>query len=48
MLFNIGKSPLGREMYIAFISSAENIVNLDKLKEINKQLALDPNLSKSV
>ncbi len=46
-LVNIGKSPLGREMYIAFISSAENITNLDKLKEINKQLALDPNISKS-
>ena len=46
-LVNIGKSPLGRDMYIAFISSAENIANLDKLKEINKQLALDPNISKS-
>ena len=32
-------------MYIAFISSEENIRNLDKLKEINRQLALNPDLS---
>jgi hypothetical protein len=32
-------------MYIAFISSAENISNLEKLKDINKELALNPMLS---
>jgi hypothetical protein len=44
-LVNIGESPLGRKMYIAFISSAGNISNLEKLREINKKLALDPALS---
>lgn len=43
-MVNIGTSPLGKEMYIAFISSEENIKNLDKLKRINKELALNPNI----
>jgi len=37
-MVKIGESPLGKEMYIAFISSAENLANLDKLKSINKKL----------
>lgn len=36
-----GESPMGRPMYIVFISSAENIARLDRLQEINKRLALD-------
>ncbi len=36
-----GATELGRPMYIIFISSAENIANLQSLKEINRQLALD-------
>ncbi len=36
-----GVSPMGRPMYIAFVSSADNIANLDKLREINRRLALD-------
>ena len=44
-MVEIGKSPLGKPMYVAFISSAENIVNLDKLKNINKELALNYDLS---
>lgn len=40
-LVEIGLSPLGKKMYIAFISSAENIKNLGKLKNINRRLALD-------
>jgi len=44
-LVEIGKSPQGRTMFIAFISSAKNIKNLDRLQEINKSLALDPTLS---
>ena len=40
----MGKSPLGKPMYILFISSDENIKNLDELAKINKSLALDPNL----
>ncbi|MHC1705375.1 MAG: M14 metallopeptidase family protein [Tenuifilaceae bacterium] len=43
----IGKSPLGKPMFIAFISSSENIKNLDRLKEINKRLAIDSKISDS-
>ena len=46
-MVEIGKSPLGRTMYIAFISAEENIKDLEKLKEINRKLALDPDLSES-
>lgn len=46
-MINIGESPMGKPMYIAFISSAENIAKLDELKVINKKLALDANLAKS-
>jgi len=41
-LVEIGKSPMGKPMYIAFISSAENIANLDELRKINRELALNP------
>lgn len=37
----IGVSPMGKPMYAAFISSEENISNLNKLKEINKELTLN-------
>ena len=43
-LVEIGKSPQGRKMYIAFISSPENIGNLERLKELNRRLALDPDI----
>ena len=46
-MVEIGKSPLGRTMYIAFISAEENIKDLENLKEINRKLALDPDLSES-
>jgi len=36
---------MGKPMYVAMISNADNIAHLDKLKEINKQLAVNPNLS---
>lgn len=41
----IGQSPYGKPMYVAFISSSENIAKLNRLKKINKELALNPNLS---
>ncbi|MFP4024492.1 MAG: M14 family zinc carboxypeptidase [Thiohalospira sp.] len=41
----IGLSPMGKPMYVMFISSAENIQNLEKLKQINEELALNPNLT---
>lgn len=36
-----GETWMGRPMYIVFVSSAENISNLDRLKEINRKLAVD-------
>jgi hypothetical protein len=41
----IGHSELGKPMYLLFVSSEENISNLDKLKEVNQLLALDPDLT---
>ncbi len=41
----IGVSPMGKTMYVTFISSEKNINNLEKLKKINKELALNYNLS---
>ena len=38
----VGTSPLGRTMYVAFISAPENLSRLDELQEINKRLALEP------
>ncbi len=40
----IGFSPMGRPMYITFISSEENISKLEELKKINRELALNPDL----
>lgn len=42
-----GQSPMGKKMYIVFISSERNIRNLDRLKEINRELALNPDLTDS-
>ena len=44
-LMEIGKSPLGKPMYIVFLSSPGNLENLDRLKEINHQLALNTTLT---
>jgi hypothetical protein len=41
----IGKSPMGKPIFILFISSDENIKNLDELAKINKKLALDASLA---
>jgi len=41
----IGESPEGQPMYILFISSEENIQNLEKYKAMNKELMLNPNLN---
>ena len=40
-LVEIGNSPEGRPIYIAFISAAGNIDRLDELQKINKRLAMD-------
>jgi len=41
----IGESPMGKPMYAAFFSNADNIKNLDSLRKINEELALNPNLN---
>ncbi|MEN8156741.1 MAG: M14 family zinc carboxypeptidase [Bacteroidota bacterium] len=41
MMEEIGTSPEGKTMYITFISSEENIRNLELLKVINRELALN-------
>jgi hypothetical protein len=43
----IGHSEMGRPMYLLFVSSEENIANLDRLKEINRLLALDHEMDDS-
>jgi len=43
-LEKIGESPMGKPMYIVFISAEENINNLEPLREINRELALNPDL----
>jgi hypothetical protein len=42
----IGQSELGKPMYLVFISSEENISKLSRLKEINRELALNHKLTK--
>jgi len=44
-MVEIGKSPMGKPMYIAFFSAEENIRNLERLSSINKTLALNPDLT---
>ena len=44
-LERIGESELGKPIYIAFISAEENIRRLDELREINRRLALDPEIA---
>jgi len=45
LLKEIGESPLGKKMYLVFISSPENLSKLDRYKEINSKLALDYTMS---
>lgn len=44
-LIESGVSPMGRKIYIAFLSNSENINNLERLKKINKELALNHTLT---
>lgn len=44
-LRHIGESPFGKPMFVAFFSSPANISNLENLAEINKKLAVNPDLS---
>ncbi|MBD3179662.1 MAG: hypothetical protein GF417_08635 [Candidatus Latescibacteria bacterium] len=46
-IVKIGESPMGRGIYIAFISSGENLNRLDELVRINRELALRHDLTAS-
>jgi hypothetical protein len=46
-LREVGSSPEGRPMFVAFLSSPANLQRLDELKEINRRLALDTDLTVS-
>jgi hypothetical protein len=46
-MIEIGRSPMGRPMYVAFISAEKNIENLESLREINQKLALRADLAES-
>jgi hypothetical protein len=43
----IGKSPMGRKMFMALVSSEKNIRDIEKLRSINRELALNPGLSEA-
>ncbi len=40
-MLEIGETPMGKKMYLVFISAPENLAKLDRYKEINRKLALD-------
>ncbi len=44
-LVQIGKSMMGRPIYMVLVSSPDNIKNIDQLKHISRELALNPDLS---
>jgi hypothetical protein len=46
-MVEIGVSSFGKPIYILLVSSEENIKNMNRLKEINRKLALDYRLSDS-
>jgi hypothetical protein len=46
-LTEVGASPQGRPMYVAFISAEENIAALERLRTINRRLALEPDLDQA-
>lgn len=47
-IMRIGTSPLGKAMYLACISTQNNLERLSELKEINRKLALIPDLSEEM
>ena len=44
-MIQIGKSMMGKPMYAVFLSSEKNVNNLQALKKINKELAINGNLT---
>ncbi len=43
-LVQIGTSMMGRPIYMVLVSSPENIQNIDKLKKISRELAINPQI----
>ena len=43
----IGQSPMGRPMFVTFLSSPQNLARLKELRIINQRLALDPAIPKT-
>lgn len=46
-MLEIGKTEMGNTMYMVLFSSPENISNIDRLKQINRELAMNPNLTET-
>jgi len=44
-MMTVGTTPLGKPMYLAFFSAPENLARLAELKEINRRLALEADLT---
>ena len=44
-MVEVGRSPQDRPIYLAFLSSPENLARLDALREINRSLALNTTMS---
>lgn len=42
-----GKSPMGKKMFMALVSSEKNIKDIEKLRTINRELALNADLSEA-
>ncbi len=47
-MIEIGESPMGKKMYLVFFSLEENISNLEHLKQINKELAINTDLTEDL
>jgi len=43
-LREVGSSPMGKPMYVAFVSAEQNLQRLQALREINRRLALEPDI----
>jgi hypothetical protein len=43
-LQKVGATPMGKPMYVAFVSAPENLARLDELKALNRRLALEPDI----
>ncbi|MBN2432955.1 MAG: hypothetical protein JXQ27_15880 [Acidobacteria bacterium] len=44
-MMTVGSTPLGKPMYLAFFSAPDNLARLAELKEINRRLALEADLT---